>query len=104
MNKGALAMVAACMYPDPEKGGRGKNSSIMEGFSGVDMRRLSEARTVLELAPDLVEGVKRGDPSLADAQPSPQPGHGRALRPTGAGKKTEKIFSVSPAALTAVRK
>jgi hypothetical protein len=67
MDKGALAMVAACMYPDPEKGGRGKKVCSTQTFPGVDPARLSNARAVLSLAPDLVEDVKRGETSLADA-------------------------------------
>ena len=35
MSKGAKAMVAACMFPEKEKGGRGKKASVTEGFSGV---------------------------------------------------------------------
>jgi hypothetical protein len=53
-SKGAKAMVAACMFPDPEKGGRGQKGSATEQFPGVSRKMLSEARSVLALAPDLV--------------------------------------------------
>lgn len=68
-SKGSLAMVAATIYPEPTKAtdrGRGNKCSVTEHFEGVPRRALSEARTVLVLAPDLVEDVKNGA-SLADA-------------------------------------
>ena len=46
MTKGQKAMMAAIAYPKPEKGGRGKNSSKIEGFN-VSSGYLSSARTVL---------------------------------------------------------
>ena len=61
--EGRLAVpVAACLFPEPEKGGRGQK--------GVS-KTLSHARTVLELAPDLVQGVKAGETSLAAGGASP---------------------------------
>lgn len=57
MTKGQLAMAWAKIYPDPEKGGRGKNSIATIGFSA---QRLSHARTVLREAPDLVDQVIAG--------------------------------------------
>ena len=72
MGKGAKAMIAACLFPEPEKGGRGKKAPVTGGFTGVDQRRVSEARTVLALAPDLVEEVKAGQTSLADAYKTAQ--------------------------------
>ena len=74
MSKGAKAMVAACMFPEKEKGGRGKKASVTEGFSGVSSyKMLSEARTVIALAPDLVDEVKKGQRSLADAYKTAPP-------------------------------
>ena len=70
MTKGAKAMVAACMFPEPTEAterGRGKKAPVTGGFPGVDNRRLAEARTVIAFAPDLVDDVKRGVTSLADA-------------------------------------
>jgi hypothetical protein len=73
MNKGARAMVAACMYPDPEKGGRGQKALIAKEFTGIiNQGSLSQARTVLALAPDLVPEVKTGERSLADAYKTAQ--------------------------------
>jgi hypothetical protein len=66
MTKGQQAMAHAMIYPDAEKGGRGKkkNSSETEGFSGT---RLSMARTVLANAPDLARGVLVGSEHLDKA-------------------------------------
>lgn len=46
LTKGQQAMALAMIYPEPEKGGRGKNSSLSKGFSNA---RLSQARTAREL-------------------------------------------------------
>jgi hypothetical protein len=43
-------MAVAMMCPEPEKGGRGKNSSVTEGFD-ISSGRLSMARTVLRALP-----------------------------------------------------
>jgi hypothetical protein len=51
-------MAVAKLYPEPEKGGRGKkNSSFSEEFSAG---KISEARTVLKWLPEIAEGVLRG--------------------------------------------
>jgi hypothetical protein len=60
MTKGQLAMVAAKAYPAPEPGGRGKKSSAAEKFPMVSSGKLSEARTILSYAPDLVDEVIGG--------------------------------------------
>ena len=62
MTKGQRAV--AMIYPEPEKGGRGKKSSVTEGFSS---ERLSLARTVLQYAGDLADSVLAGSDSLDDA-------------------------------------
>ena len=38
MSKGAKAMVAACMFPEKEKGGRGKKASVKEGFPAYQLQ------------------------------------------------------------------
>jgi hypothetical protein len=45
MTKGAKAMVAACLFPEKEKGGRGKKAPVAGTFLDIDQRRISEART-----------------------------------------------------------
>lgn len=58
-------MIAACLFPEPEKGGRGQKGSATEQFSGVSRKALSEARTVIRYAPDLVAGaVERHDDGI----------------------------------------
>lgn len=58
MTKGQQAMAVAMVYPEPEKGGRGKNSFVSKGF--ISDSRLSLARTVLTFASDLAPNVLRG--------------------------------------------
>jgi hypothetical protein len=57
-------MAVGMVYPDPEKGGRGKRSQKREGLAqaiGVSNGRaanlISQARAVLASAPDLVKAV-----------------------------------------------
>lgn len=59
LNSGQRAMAVAMMYPKPEKGGRGKNSSVTEEFS-VRSGALSMARTVLADSRALAEEVMSG--------------------------------------------
>jgi ParB-like nuclease family protein len=59
MSKGAKAMVAACLFPEPEQGKRQTSLKINE--VGVSAAYVRQARTVLALAPDLVDEVKAGD-------------------------------------------
>ncbi len=66
MTKGQRAMAVAKIYPEPEKGGRGKKSSKTEGFK-VSAANISYARTVLQYAPDLAANVLTGSSSLDDA-------------------------------------
>ena len=63
MTKGQRAMVVAKIYPEPEKGGRGKKASLKEEF-GFGAAHLSRARTVIRYAGDLADGVLAGNPSL----------------------------------------
>jgi len=57
------------IFPDSEKGGRGKKSSGTKAAetAGFSYRRLAEARTVLQYAPDLADNVLTGSTSLDDA-------------------------------------
>ena len=62
MTKGQRAMAIAMIYPEPEKGGRGKKSVRITEF-GFDPSYLSHARTVLrysvdgDFAKDVLAGV-----------------------------------------------
>jgi hypothetical protein len=65
MTKGQRAMAVARIYPEPEKGGRGKNSSVTKEFS---VERLSLARFILRHTPDdLADQVLTGSLSLDKA-------------------------------------
>jgi hypothetical protein len=65
MTAAQRAMATAFIYPDPEKGGRGKkNSSVSEGFSST---RLSMARAVLAHSPPIASAVLAGNKSLDEA-------------------------------------
>ncbi len=57
MTKGQRAMAVAKIYPEPEKGGRGKKRL---GDLTVSAERLSLARTVLQYAPDIADNVLSG--------------------------------------------
>jgi vacuolar-type H+-ATPase subunit I/STV1 len=60
-------MAVAKLYPEPEKGGRGKkNSSEKEGFS-VSAGKVSEARAVLRWLPEIAELVMAGTKPLDEA-------------------------------------
>ena len=48
MTKGQRVMVVAKIYPEPERGGRGKTVRLPDGLS---KQRISEARTVVQYAP-----------------------------------------------------
>ena len=52
-------MALAMIYPEPEKGGKGKHSKALEtkGFSSA---RLSQARAVLRYSLELAEAVSDG--------------------------------------------
>ncbi len=69
MTKGQRAMVVAKIYPELEKGGRGKKSEAMKlaGSGGFAVQRVNEARTVLQHAPDLADNVLAGSTSLDEA-------------------------------------
>ena len=55
MTKGQQAMAVAMIYPDPEKGGRGKKAPT----SGeVPSQRIADARAVLAYSLELAEAAK----------------------------------------------
>jgi hypothetical protein len=89
MTKGQQAMAHAMIYPEAEKGGRGKKNSVVT--TGFSRERLSRARTVLADAADLAQGILNGsvgdlDNGIKLSQPSckrlasPQPWRCRAKR------------------------
>jgi len=67
MTKGQQVMAVAMMYPEPEKGGKGKRSRIQEGLDEprkTFQNRLSQARTVLAHSSDLAQAVLAGSKFL----------------------------------------
>jgi hypothetical protein len=62
-------MALAMMYPEPEKGGRGKKGEVRnrEETSQFSIRRVQQARSVLRHSPDFAESVVKGSLSLDDA-------------------------------------
>lgn len=65
LSKAQRAMAVAMVYPEPEKGGRGKKSSRTEEFTSA--AHISRARTVLRHSRSLAEAVLVGGKSLSDA-------------------------------------
>jgi ParB-like nuclease domain len=76
LTKSQRAIVVARIYPEPEKGGRGKKSSVTKEFSD---ERLSLARTVIRHAPDLASSVLAGTLSLENAFEEARIRKGRAV-------------------------
>jgi ParB-like chromosome segregation protein Spo0J len=75
MNKGQQAVFVALVHPKPEKGGRGKKSTIPKGFS---LAYLSMARELVRLDRARAERVLKDrdyslDQALRDAKPEPEP-------------------------------
>jgi hypothetical protein len=64
LSKGQRAMAVAKVFPEPNTSGKKTTPSI---FEGVHQGTLSQARTVLRLAPGLADDVLAGDLSLTDA-------------------------------------
>jgi hypothetical protein len=79
---GQRAMLMAVLYPDPEKGGKGRNSLLSKEFNVARLEfsgsRLSQARTVLRYAPDLLDPVRSGAMALNAAYEQARIRKGRA--------------------------
>lgn len=62
MTKGQLAMAAAIIYPEPEKGGRNKKSGTakLAGSGGFTHQRGSQARVVLKHTLDTLPWFSSG--------------------------------------------
>jgi hypothetical protein len=61
-------MALAMIYPNPEKGGRGKKKERVEETSTLfSAKRLSQARAVLLHSRSLAESVVKGSVSLDEA-------------------------------------
>jgi hypothetical protein len=62
------AMLTAMLFPEPEKGGRGKKAENSKESLGFSVMRLSQARAVLQhseaLAKDIIQGITRFDDAV----------------------------------------
>jgi hypothetical protein len=69
LTKGQRAMLVARMYPEPEKGGRGKKSEAIKSAesAGFGATRVKQARTVLRHSESLADAVIKGTISLDQA-------------------------------------
>jgi hypothetical protein len=69
LTKGQRAMLTAILFPEPEKGGRGKKSQALKSAesAGFSSRRMNEARSVLRYSRDLADSVIKGSISLDEA-------------------------------------
>ena len=72
ISAGQQAMAHAMIYPEPEKGGRGKKSKNSTETLGFSAMRLSQARTVLshsrDVAVEILAGAKFLDKEYATAK------------------------------------
>lgn len=84
MTAGQRAMATAMIYPEAEKGGRGKKSLVTKEFSG---ERLSKARAVLRYSRPEAERVLAGTFSLDAAYAAVQLAEGRAGAEVGRLRK-----------------
>jgi hypothetical protein len=66
-------MATAMIYPEPEKGGRGKKGNLPD-TGGFSRQRLGVARTVLRHSRPLAEAVMAGSMTLDDASLTPRTG------------------------------
>jgi hypothetical protein len=62
---GQRAMAYARIYPNAEKGGRGKLAKIGE-FPGITHQRVADARLIIQWAPDLIDAVLTGSTIISD--------------------------------------
>jgi hypothetical protein len=69
LTKSMQAMLTARMFPESEKGGRGKKTEArnLAETAKFSYRRLNEARAVLRHSPDLADAVIKGTISLDQA-------------------------------------
>lgn len=86
LSKSQRAMAVAKAYPEPAKGGRGKNSKVALEFSA---QMVSQARTILRLSPDLVDLVLAGTMTVDDAYKK------ASLRKSEAERLSDRVRSVS---------
>jgi ParB-like chromosome segregation protein Spo0J len=69
ISKGQQAMAIAMAYPEPEKGGRGKNAASRKAreTAGFSHDRLQQARAILRHSEDMADAVMNGTLRFDDA-------------------------------------
>jgi hypothetical protein len=69
LTKGEKAMALAMLYPEPEKGGRGKHGAVKEAkkVGRLSDERLRQARLILRHSPPLAIAVRDGVTKLDEA-------------------------------------
>jgi hypothetical protein len=78
LSKGQQAIALALMFPESEKGGRGKKSDAVKAIetTGFSRSRLDQARTILRHSIDLAHSVRDGgrhfDEALAEVKDAEQ--------------------------------
>jgi hypothetical protein len=86
LTKGQQAMLLAMIYPEPEKGGRGRKSAAINcaETSQFSRRRLEQARSVLAfsrpMAEDVVSGVRKLDAALGEVEAARSQSEGEHAR------------------------
>ena len=66
LTKGQKAMLLAVRFPDSNKGGRGKKGNAVESTE-LSQERISRARVVNRLCPEMVDAVIEGKTGLDEA-------------------------------------
>lgn len=100
LTKAQQAMALAMIYPEPEKGGRGKRSQIQEGFNEprkTTQNRLSQARAILRYSKPLAEQVIAGAPfddAFKQVEGALQAGKAREARLTDLRAKAPDVAAL----------
>lgn len=79
MTKGQRAMALAMVYPEPEKGGRGKEGKLAKSLGEFSGESVRQARAVLAHSPDLARAVVAGAERLSLAYEEVRPDRGESV-------------------------
>jgi len=93
MTKGQQAMALAMIYPEAEKGGRGKKSERAAETVGFSATRLRQARSVLRFSRPMAEGILKGTDSLDQ---SLRKVDAERLRAEGDDARMERLRKAAP--------
>ena len=93
LSKGQQAIAMAMLYPEPEKGGRGKKSERVAETTTFSLSRLTQARAVLRFSRPMAEAVLKGDVSLDEALKKVEAERQQA---EGNGARMERLRRAAP--------